>query len=77
MVHLEDQVPVEAAAKVGRRADVLERVHADDVNHWTHHPTSILEGKVKNRLGANLTLWYSLVEFLSAIYERLLPWLRK
>ena len=38
----EHQVPIEPTAQVRRRADVLECIHADDVDDWTHHACWIL-----------------------------------
>ena len=40
---LEDQVPVEAAAQVGRRAHVLEVVHGDDVDDGADDPGAVLQ----------------------------------
>lgn len=42
---LEDKVPVKAATQVSRRPNVLEAVHADDVNDGTHHTRPILMGE--------------------------------
>lgn len=45
VTHLEDKVPVEAAAQVGRGADVEKRVHAYHVDDRAYHARRVLHGK--------------------------------
>lgn len=47
---LEHQVPVEAAPQVGRRSDVVEVVHADDVDDGAYDARRVLLDPLQQRL---------------------------
>lgn len=45
----EDQIPVETAAQIGRRPNVLERVHADHIDDRTHDARRVLGHPLQQR----------------------------
>lgn len=44
------QIPIETAAQIGWCANVLKRIHADDVNDRTHDTRRIFDDSFKQRL---------------------------
>lgn len=59
---LENQVPVKAAAQIGRGADILEVVHANHIDHGAHDAGGILANAFQKRLQPHLVALHMAVQ---------------